>query len=40
VKEAVSLIRQCVPVGVVLNAWSPLLASEKKAYTAFQEYAR
>jgi protein-tyrosine kinase len=40
VKDAVSLIRDNIPVGVVLNAWSPLMASEKKAYTAFSEYAK
>jgi capsular exopolysaccharide synthesis family protein len=40
VKEAISLIRETVPVGVVLNAWSPAMAAEKTAYTAFEEYAR
>lgn len=40
VRDAVSRIRQSVPVGVVLNGWSPVLPSEKKAYVAYEEYAK
>lgn len=39
-KDAASRISQSVPVGVVLNAWDPLLPSEKKAYRGYAEYGR
>jgi protein-tyrosine kinase len=40
VKDAVSRIRQSVPVGVLLNGWSPVLPSERKAYIAYEEYSK
>jgi Mrp family chromosome partitioning ATPase len=39
VREALSRIRKTLPVGVILNDWSPLLSSEKKTYTSGNEYA-
>lgn len=39
VKDAVSRVRQTIPIGVVLNGWSPMLPSEKRTYSAFHEYA-
>lgn len=38
VKDAISRIRESVPVGVVLNGWVPTLPSDKKAYAAYYEY--
>jgi Mrp family chromosome partitioning ATPase len=40
VRDAVARIRQSVPVGVILNGWSPVLPSERKAYTAYEEYSK
>jgi Mrp family chromosome partitioning ATPase len=40
VKEAVSRIRESIPVGVVLNGWSPMLASERRTYAALSEYTK
>lgn len=40
VKDAVTRIRESIPVGVVLNGWAPTLAYERKAYVAFNEYAK
>lgn len=39
VREAVNRIRKTVPVGVILNDWTPLLPSEKNTYTSGNEYA-
>jgi Mrp family chromosome partitioning ATPase len=39
-REALDRIRKTLPVGVILNDWSPLLPSEKKTYTSYNEYAR
>jgi protein-tyrosine kinase len=36
--EAIGRVREGVPVGLVLNGWSPLLPSEKKTYVAYDEY--
>lgn len=36
--EAVARVREGVPVGLVLNGWSPLLPSERKTYVAYDEY--
>jgi protein-tyrosine kinase len=38
-REAVNRIRKTLPVGVILNDWSPLLPSEKRTYTSGNEYA-
>jgi len=38
VREALRRIRKTLPVGVILNDWSPLLPSEKKTYTSGNEY--
>ncbi len=40
VKDAVGRIRESIPVGVVLNCWSPMLPSEKETYAAYHEYAK
>jgi len=40
VRDAVGHIRKTLPVGVILNDWSPLLPSEKKTYTSYDQYAR
>jgi len=40
VKDAVSRIKESVPVGVVLNDWDPLLASERQAYYGYEAYAK
>jgi capsular exopolysaccharide synthesis family protein len=40
VRDAVGHIRKALPVGVILNYWSPLLPSEKKTYTSYDEYAQ
>jgi len=40
VKDAVSRIKQSVPVGLVLNDWDPLLASERQAYYGYEAYAK
>jgi len=40
VREALGRIRKTLPVGVILNDWSPLLPSEKKTYTSYDEYAQ
>lgn len=40
VREAVRRIRKTLPVGVILNDWTPLLPSEKKTYTSYNEYAQ
>lgn len=37
-REAVARVNQQVPVGVVLNGWSPVLASDKRTYQAYDEY--
>ncbi len=37
-REAVAKVNKHVPLGVVLNGWTPVLASEKKAYQAYDEY--
>ena len=39
VREAASRIRESVPVGVVLNGWEPTVASERRAYDAYESYA-
>jgi len=39
-REALDRIRKTLPVGVILNDWSPLLPSEKKTYTSYVEYDR
>ncbi|HEY2036190.1 MAG TPA: hypothetical protein VGG96_04195 [Steroidobacteraceae bacterium] len=36
--EAVGRVHQGVPIGLVLNGWSPVLPSEKKTYVAYDEY--
>jgi protein-tyrosine kinase len=36
--EAVARVHEGVPVGLVLNGWSPLLPSERKTYVAYDEY--
>lgn len=36
--EALARVQQGVPVGLVLNGWSPLLPSERKTYVAYDEY--
>lgn len=36
--EAVARVQAGVPIGVVLNGWTPLLPSEKKTYVAYGEY--
>jgi receptor protein-tyrosine kinase len=38
IKEAASRIKSSVPVGLVLNAWEPVLPSEKKAYNGYEAY--
>jgi protein-tyrosine kinase len=40
VREALGRIPKTLPVGVILNDWSPLLPSEKKTYTSGYEYAQ
>lgn len=40
VRDAVGHIRKTLPVGVILNGWSPLLSSEKKTYRSYDEYAQ
>ena len=40
VREALARIRRTLPVGVILNDWSPLLPSEKKTYRSHDEYTR
>jgi Mrp family chromosome partitioning ATPase len=40
VRDALGHIRKTLPVGVILNYWSPLLPSEKKTYTHYDEYAQ
>lgn len=40
VREGIARINQVVPVGLILNAWSPVLPSEKRAYEAFADYAK
>ena len=40
IKDAVARIHESIPIGVVLNGWSPTLAYERKAYVAFNEYAK
>lgn len=40
VHEAVGRIRKTLPVGVILNDWSPLLPSEKTTYASYNEYAQ
>lgn len=39
-REALDRIRKTLPVGVILNDWSPLLPSEKKTYASYVEYGR
>jgi len=38
IKDAVSRIKTSVPIGFVLNAWEPVLPSEKKAYYGYEAY--
>ena len=38
IKEAARRIKSSVPVGLVLNAWEPILASERKAYDGYEGY--
>jgi protein-tyrosine kinase len=38
IKDAASRIKASVPVGLVLNAWEPVLPSEKKAYNGYEAY--
>jgi protein-tyrosine kinase len=38
VSDALSRIRESVPVGIVLNAWEPALPSDKRAYSAYDSY--
>ena len=40
VREAVGRIPKTLPVGVILNDWSPLLPSERTTYTSYNEYAQ
>jgi len=40
VKDAVSRIKESVPVGLVLNDWEPLLASERQAYYGYEAYSK
>lgn len=40
VREAVGRIRKTLPVGVILNGWTPLLPSERKTYASYNEYAQ
>jgi protein-tyrosine kinase len=40
VREALGRIRKTLPVGVILNDWTPLLPSERKTYVSYNEYAR
>jgi protein-tyrosine kinase len=40
VREALGRIPKTLPVGVILNDWSPLLPSEKKTYTSGYDYAQ
>ncbi|MGP8034299.1 MAG: protein tyrosine kinase [Steroidobacteraceae bacterium] len=39
-REALDRIHKNLPVGVILNDWSPLLPSEKRTYTSYEKYAR
>jgi capsular exopolysaccharide synthesis family protein len=36
--EAIARVHEAIPVGLVLNGWSPLLPSERKTYVAYDEY--
>lgn len=38
IKDAASRIKSTVPVGLVLNAWEPVLPSEKKTYDSYEGY--
>jgi len=38
VRDAISRIKESVPVGLVLNDWDPLLASERQAYYGYEAY--
>jgi protein-tyrosine kinase len=38
VREAAARVHEGVPIGIVLNDWSPLLPSDRKAYHAYGEY--
>ena len=40
VKDALSRIKESVPVGLVLNDWEPLLASERQAYYGYEAYSK
>lgn len=40
VRDALGRIPKTLPVGVILNDWTPLLPSERKTYTAYDEYAQ
>jgi len=38
VRDAVSRIRETIPVGAVLNGWDPILPSEKQTYSGYEAY--
>jgi Mrp family chromosome partitioning ATPase len=40
VREAAARVRSDIPVGVVLNAWEPIHESERRAYQAYEDYAK
>jgi protein-tyrosine kinase len=39
-KDAASRIKESVPVGLVLNDWDPLLASERQVYRGYEAYVK
>jgi protein-tyrosine kinase len=38
IRDAVSRIRETIPVGAVLNGWDPILPSEKQTYSVYAAY--